>query len=81
MKLDSKYNKRPDDPNFMDSKNTPLTESEATYYLKNAWKNIYGVYPSIDSLALLWAQSAGETGRWKYLRCNNWGNIKRRKER
>lgn len=79
MKLDPKYNTRPKDPLFMDSKKTPLTEEEATYYLNNAWKNIYNVYPSINSLALLWAQSAGETWRWKALRCYNWGNIKRRK--
>ncbi len=79
MRLHPGYETRPDDPNFMDCVKTPLTEEEATYYLKAAWKSIYGVYPSVNSLALLWAQSAGETGRWKLLRCNNWGNIKRRK--
>jgi len=72
------YDTRPTDPKFMDSKVTPLTEEEATYYLRTAWKKIYGVYPLRDNLALLWAQSLGETGRWKLLRCNNWGNIKRR---
>jgi len=79
MRLDPKYNTRPDDPKFMDAKETPLTEGEATYYLKTAWKNIYGDFPTTNSLALLWAQSCGETGRWKMLRCNNWGNIKKRK--
>lgn len=74
------YEKRPDDPRFVDCVVTPLTEAEATYYLKKAWEKIYGSYPSKDSLALLWAQSAGETGRWKLLRCNNWGNIKKRDE-
>ncbi|MHA2426431.1 MAG: glucosaminidase domain-containing protein [Candidatus Hermodarchaeia archaeon] len=78
MKLHKGYEKRPDDPKFVDCVDTPLTEAEATYYLKTAWKKIYGVYPSINALALLWAQSAGETGRWKFLRCNNWGNIKKR---
>lgn len=63
----------------MDSVKTPLTEAEATYYLKTAWHRIYDVYPNVNSLALLWAQSCGETYRWKSLRCNNWGNIKRRK--
>ena len=78
MKLHPGYEQRPDDPKFVDCVSTPLTEAQATYYLKNAWKRIYGVYPSKNSLAILWAQSAGETGRWKYLRCNNWGNIKKR---
>ncbi|MDP2685233.1 MAG: hypothetical protein Q8P20_09450 [bacterium] len=77
MKLQPGFETRPDDPNFIDVIDTPLTESEATYYLNMAWYNIYGTYPAINSLALLWAQSAGETGRWKFLRCNNWGNIKR----
>ncbi|KKN70842.1 hypothetical protein LCGC14_0427340 [marine sediment metagenome] len=78
MKLHPGHETRPDDYKFMDSAKTPLTEAEAAYYLRAAWKNIYDVYPSVNSLALLWAQSAGETGRWKLLRCNNWGNIKKR---
>ena len=80
VKLHPGYEKRPDDPKFVDCLETPLTESEATYYLRTAWKKIYGVYPIINALALLWAQSAGETGRWKFLRCNNWGNIKKRED-
>ncbi len=78
MRLHPGYEDRPADPRFMDSVKTPLTEEEATYYLKEAWKKVYGIYPGTNSLALLWAQSAGETGRWKFLRCNNWGNIKKR---
>jgi hypothetical protein len=78
MRLHPGYEQRPIDPKFMDSVVTPLTEAEATYYLKTAWKKIYGIYPGTNSLALLWAQSAGETGRWRLLRCNNWGNIKKR---
>ncbi len=81
MKLHPGYQTRPADPLFMDSYKTPLTEEEATYYLKTAWKKIFGEGQgaTVNSLALLWAQSLGETGRWKFLRCNNWGNIKRRK--
>lgn len=78
MKLHPGYEGRPQDPMFVDCIETPLTEEQATYYLKTAWKNIYGEMPAINSLALLWAQSAGETGRWKMLRNNNWGNIKKR---
>lgn len=79
MKLHPGYEKRPDDPLFMDSRKTPLTEAEATYYLKTAWKNVFNKNTSKKSLALLWAQSLGETYRWKSLRCYNFGNIKRRK--
>jgi len=77
MKLHPGYEKRPNDLNFVDNITTPLTEAAATYYLKTAWNRIYGSYPDLNVLALLWAQSAGETGRWKLLRCNNWGNIKK----
>ena len=78
MKLHKGYEQRPKDSRFVDCVVTLLTEAEATYYLKTAWKNIYGDYPDINVLALLWAQSAGETGRWKFLRNNNFGNIKKR---
>lgn len=80
MKFHPGYEKKPTDPNFVKCKPTPLSEEEATYYLREAWREVVGSYPSKNSLALLWAQSLGETGRWKSLRNNNWGNIKRRKE-
>ena len=78
MKLHPGYEKRPNDPRFVDCVKTPLSEEEATYYLKTAWKNVLGTEPTVDSLALLWAKSLGETGRWKLLRNNNWGNIKKK---
>lgn len=68
---------KPNDPLFVDDKLTPLTESEATYYLREAFRVVTGKYPNLDSLAILWAQSALETGRWKLLHFANWGNIKR----
>lgn len=55
-----------------------LSEAEATHALREAWKIVYGDYPQDKSLALLWAQSALETGRWKIIRNNNFGNIKKR---
>lgn len=55
-----------------------LSEAEATYALREAWKRVYKAYPSDKSLALLWAQSALETGRWKVIRNNNFGNIKKK---
>jgi len=78
MKLHPGYKEKPNDPLFVDCVKTPLTEEEATYYLREAWKNVLGSEPTVDSLALLWAKSLGETGRWKMLRNHNWGNIKRR---
>ena len=78
MALDPKYNIRPTDEMFVDYVATPLTEEEATYYLKTAWIKLFGSAPSTNSLAILFAQSCLETGRWKMLRNNNWGNIKKR---
>jgi len=57
---------------------TELSEGEAAVALRNAWKRIYKSYPSNKSLALLWAQSALETGRWSIIRNYNFGNIKKR---
>lgn len=54
-----------------------LEQGEAVYALREAWKNIHGEYPEDKSLALLWAQSALETGRWKDIKNNNFGNIKK----
>jgi len=79
MMLDPTYNIPPMDPLFIPCKDTPLTEQEVTYYLREAWKEIYGEYPSLDSLAILWGQVALECGRGKYSRCYNFGNVKRRK--
>lgn len=54
-----------------------IGEGEAAYALREAWKKLYQEYPSVDSLALLWAQWALETGRGKAIHCYNFGNIKR----
>lgn len=63
---------------LIEDKLTPLTQGEAALKLNEAWKRFYGKDASIDSLSLLWAQSALETGRWKKLHCYNWGNVKKR---
>ena len=75
--LDPKYNIRPTDELFVDCLATPLSEGEATYCLREAWIKLFGSAPSTNSLAILWSQSCLETGRWKILRNNNWGNIKK----
>jgi len=53
-----------------------LQEAEAAYALREAWHRVYGSYPSDESLAVLWAKSALETGRWRFIHCYNFGNIK-----
>ena len=55
---------------------TKLTEHEAAQALRMAWKEVFEEEPTLDQLALLWAQSALECGRWKYLHNYNFGNIK-----
>lgn len=62
---------------LIEAKKTVLSEGEAVYALREAWKKLYGEYPSNDSLALLYAQTALETGRWRSIWCYNFGNIKR----
>ncbi len=79
MKLDPVHNTKPEDPGFLDMEVTPLSEEQATYYLREGWHELHGSYPSNNTLAILWAQTALETGRWSLLRNHNWGNIKRRK--
>lgn len=78
--MDVNYPNRPVDDLFVDSNKTPLTEAEACYYLNEAFTNIMGFSPSQNTLAILWAQSALETGRWSSLMNNNWGNIKKLKD-
>lgn len=56
-----------------------LEEAEAAYALREAWNRVYGAYPSDRSLAVLWAKSALETGRWKFIHNYNFGNIKKKR--
>lgn len=55
----------------------PISEGEATYSLRQAWFKLYNEYPSNNSLALLYAQWALETGFGKSCWNYNYGNIKR----
>lgn len=57
-----------------------ISEGEATYALREAWFRVYGQYPTTNSLALLWAQWALETGRGKAIHNYNFGNLKRGKD-
>lgn len=62
---------------FIKAEVKEISEGEATYALREGWKSIYDEYPSNNSLALLWAQWALETGRGKAIHCYNFGNLKR----
>lgn len=61
---------------FIQDQVLAISQGEAAYALREAWNRLYGEYPSIASLALLWAQWALETGRGKAIHCFNFGNIK-----
>lgn len=65
-------------PQYIPDEGRKLSEAEATYALREAWYRVYGQYPSDRSLAVLWAKSCLETGRWKFIHCYNFGNIKRK---
>lgn len=62
---------------LIEDKITLVSEAEASYALREAWKRLYDKYPSVDSLALLWAQWALESGRGKFCHLYNFGNIKK----
>lgn len=64
-------------PQYIPDEVKTLEEGEATYALREAWHRIYGAYPSDKSLGVLFAKSALETGRWKFIHCYNFGNIKK----
>lgn len=55
---------------------TPMTAIDVAKAFKSAFATVCGVDPSRECLALLVAQSALETGRWKSIHCFNFGNVK-----
>lgn len=55
---------------------TPLTLEEAIETFARAHVRCIGIEPSAGTLACIVAQSALETGYWKSLHCNNFGNVK-----
>jgi hypothetical protein len=44
--------------------------------LADGWRKLFGVAPRRESILTLMAQSALETGRWRYCHCWSLGNIK-----
>ena len=58
------------------AKATPVTFMKLAAALEKSWRKRLGKKPSKKSLAVLLAQSALETGHWKYSYCYNLGNAK-----
>jgi len=55
---------------------TPLDAKTVALAFRGAYETVCGKTPSNACLALLVAQSALETGRWKAIHCFNFGNVK-----
>jgi hypothetical protein len=55
---------------------TPLDAKTVALAFRGAYETVCGTTPSNACLALLVAQSALETGRWKSIHCYNFGNVK-----
>ncbi len=69
----------PSNNKYIEPQKIVFSESQAAFALREAWKRIYGQYPSDNSLAILWSQVALETGRFKRQFMNyNYGNIKKK---
>ena len=63
------------------SKELPVVKTEATIQdviraFAYAWLQLFNEIPKKESICILLAQSALETGRWKSMHCWNFGNIK-----
>lgn len=66
------------DPMYVVSRVTGTTFESVASSFHKAWFDVLGEYPSKETLALLLAQSALETGRWKQIMNFNFGNLKRK---
>lgn len=61
----------------LEAKKFKLSEAEAAYHLKEAWKKIYNEEPTLKVLAIVFAKTSLETGRFKAGLWNyNFGNVK-----
>lgn len=58
--------------------NTPMAEAAAAAHLARAWRSVVGTHPSEQTLAVLWAQWAHETGRGQRMHAYNFAGIKGR---
>lgn len=65
-----------DQSKYLPSTCYPITQLEAAQVLEQAWVSLFGYKPSINSLAVLFAQFGLETGYGKFSHAWNWGNVK-----
>lgn len=63
-------------PKKISDRVTPVTPSQFLEALYRAWLDLFEEVPKHESLLVLMAHSALETGRWKYLHNYNFGNVK-----
>ncbi len=60
----------------LEGERTPLSGSQASRLLSQAWEQVTGQPPSQKTLSTLWAQWALETGRGRAMRGFNFGGLK-----
>lgn len=73
------YSTEPNDPLFVKAIDTPLSEKQLAWHLNQAWNKVFNEFCTTKQLAILWAHVSLEVGRGKYIKNNNFGNIKRLK--
>lgn len=61
---------------MVEARKTPITPQQIAHALRAAWSKLFERTPSDATVALLMAQSALETGRWRSCWNFNLGNIK-----
>lgn len=61
---------------FVEARTTPLPFEDAAACMNTALAYVLNATPSTPVLALALAKTALETGRWRAIWNNNWGNIK-----
>lgn len=71
------YGTPPQDKLFVEAQDTPLSEKELAWHLNQAWKKVFNDFCTVKQLAILWAHVSLEVGRGKYIKNNNFGNIKK----
>ncbi len=59
----------------VEKKKTPASDDEVISTFINSWKSVYGSEPTKPEIAMVWSQTALETGRYKSLYNYNVGNI------
>lgn len=61
---------------YVPPRKTPLTQTDALWAIRIAFERLELRVPTAETLAILVAQSAFETGHWKSMWCYSFGNAK-----